>query len=89
MTSLWKDVLISESLVSTANGVVRMIYLNLKDESLHLHNGSVVPSLEKVEGKEETSAGLVYQLSTQRVIVSSHGNGFRIAPSYTMTALSP
>ena len=81
-----QDDLISKSLVSTANGVVPMKDLNLNDESLHLHESSAVPSVEKVEGKEETSAGLVYQLSTQRVIVSStsHGNGFRIAPSYTV-----
>ena len=79
-----QDFIISKSPVSTANGVVPMKDLNLNDESLHLQKGSVVASVEKVEGAEETSPGLVYQLSTLRVIVSSHGNGFRIAPSYTV-----
>ena len=51
-----QDDLISKSLVSTSNGVVPMKYLNLKGESLHLHLGSVVASVEKVEGTEVTSA---------------------------------
>ena len=43
-----------------------MKYLNLKDESLHLHKSTVVATVEKVEGIDETSAGLVNQISTQR-----------------------
>ena len=61
-----QDVLVSKSLVNAVNGIVPVKYLNLKDESLHLHKGNVVATVEKVEGIDETSAGLVTcnQIST-------------------------
>ena len=54
-----QDVKISKSLLSTANGVAPTMYLNLTDESSHLLKGSVVATVEKFEGAEDTSAGLV------------------------------
>ena len=36
-----QDVLISKPLVSTANRVAPVKYINLIDESLHLHKGNV------------------------------------------------